>query len=304
MKDKKECKIMQEFLLPNYVDDLVDDEIKNYIENHLNECNECKMVFRNMKEKQVKEKDNINKNSINYMKKVNKKQKTLKLIILFILIIVLVLFGMITYKKMSIISELYKSAQIYENIDNYHITLSSCEDGNFYKSETFVKGNKIKIEAVNVIDGKVEKTTTYGILEKREDGIAKYATKDYIEKDDEKILITDGNLSMPEIKYDSLKTDSFLELFKSALKANIVKTVVKGVNCYYISNFKTNNYTEPQNDMYISEETGLEIVSNDVEKGFQECFYEFNTITEDSFKEPNKEEYKQMTLEEYAESIK
>ena len=37
MKEKKDCKIVQD-LLPNYIEKLTNEETNNYIEDHLKEC--------------------------------------------------------------------------------------------------------------------------------------------------------------------------------------------------------------------------------------------------------------------------
>ena len=56
MKEKRDCKIVQD-LLPNYIENLTNEETNRFIEEHLKECPECQKVLENMK-KELK--DSIN----------------------------------------------------------------------------------------------------------------------------------------------------------------------------------------------------------------------------------------------------
>ncbi|WP_461812124.1 zf-HC2 domain-containing protein [Faecalimonas sp.] len=48
---KQECKLVQD-LLPLYIEDVLGEESKQYVEQHLNECDECQLT-RNKKGKRV-----------------------------------------------------------------------------------------------------------------------------------------------------------------------------------------------------------------------------------------------------------
>ena len=56
MKEKTNCKIVQD-LLPNYIENLTNEETNRFIEEHLKECPECQKVLENMQ----KEIDRLNK---------------------------------------------------------------------------------------------------------------------------------------------------------------------------------------------------------------------------------------------------
>ena len=43
MKEKKDCKIVQD-LLPNYIEKLTNEETNKYVEDHLKECEKCKKI--------------------------------------------------------------------------------------------------------------------------------------------------------------------------------------------------------------------------------------------------------------------
>ena len=56
MKEKKDCKIVQD-LLPNYIDKLTSKETNTYIEEHVSSCKDCKKILDNMqKDIQLQEK--------------------------------------------------------------------------------------------------------------------------------------------------------------------------------------------------------------------------------------------------------
>ena len=52
MKEKKDCKIVQD-LLPNYIENLTNEETNKFIDEHLKECNECQKIFENMKKEHM-----------------------------------------------------------------------------------------------------------------------------------------------------------------------------------------------------------------------------------------------------------
>ena len=52
MKEKKDCKIVQD-LLPNYIEDLTNEETNYFIDEHINECPERQKIFENM-QKEIK----------------------------------------------------------------------------------------------------------------------------------------------------------------------------------------------------------------------------------------------------------
>lgn len=88
MKEKRDCQIVQD-LLPNYIEKLTNEETNLYIEEHLNECDDCKNMLENMQKgfKENNKKREIKE--IEYIKVYNDKMRTLKFIIIIILAIAL-----------------------------------------------------------------------------------------------------------------------------------------------------------------------------------------------------------------------
>lgn len=90
----KECEIARD-LMPNYIDGLTSKESNEYIEKHLETCNDCRNYLNEMKSSvELKGKETI-KAEVDYMKKAKKKMRIgekLVVIIGFLIIITAMLF--------------------------------------------------------------------------------------------------------------------------------------------------------------------------------------------------------------------
>ena len=126
MNENKDCKIVQD-LLPNYIEKLTNEETNKYIEEHLNECKECKDVLLEM-QKELKISDQKrDRREVKYIKKFSNKMKILKIILLIILII----FGIHIGRNMIIISSLNNKANNYVSSSNYHKKTTNFNGDNF-----------------------------------------------------------------------------------------------------------------------------------------------------------------------------
>ena len=83
MKKSEECKIVKD-LLPNYLENLTDSITNDFIEKHIENCNDCEQTLKDMK-------GEIQLNKIQNNKKINALKKAKKIYILkFILILILI----------------------------------------------------------------------------------------------------------------------------------------------------------------------------------------------------------------------
>lgn len=117
MKEKKDCKIVQD-LLPTYIEGLTSNETTEYIEEHLKNCEDCKKVYESMKMNEAKE-ESIDKD-VDYFKKYNKKLKLLKNAIIIILIGIILPFVITTGRKVLIIVNMNEKMSNYADVDNYY----------------------------------------------------------------------------------------------------------------------------------------------------------------------------------------
>ena len=87
-----EHKLVQD-LFPSYIDGLTSMETTQYIEEHLESCEECKKVLENMKTKiQDENRTDLKDKKVKYAKKVNRKLRFLSLLIWIVLYLLLLLF--------------------------------------------------------------------------------------------------------------------------------------------------------------------------------------------------------------------
>ncbi len=305
-KDKKECKIVQD-LLPSYIDNLNAKETKDYVDEHLEKCQECKKMLEEMKKDfnlNIPKKDN---REIKYIKKYNKKINILKLIILLAMLI----FIIITTRKVIIISSLSKNAEDIINTENYHTITYSYYLEDYSKTEVFSLGDKKKIILTQVSNNRVNTITIFA--EKSESANKennKYIANIYREsknskgeKDEksEKVVKLNEEIELFVNPQNVTKTENCLQLFIYSMISSIKDTTFNGEECYYISNFESPN-NNLQEGMYINKSTGFPISSiayeyknPDGTRGrvpTSDYIYEFNEVKEEEFVEPNKDEYK------------
>lgn len=132
MINKENCKIIQD-LLPNYIENLTSDETNSYIKNHLENCNECKTVYENMKNN-LTATVNVKNNEIDFLKKIRRKIYLLILILLFIFLFILGSY----IRKFIILSNITNKVNILESTNNYYAKVTSVENDNLHIIESYV----------------------------------------------------------------------------------------------------------------------------------------------------------------------
>lgn len=294
MKEKKDCKIVQD-LLPNYIEKLTNEETNGYIEEHLKECEDCKKTFENMGKDLNENTTNKDKKAVKYFKKYKSKLRVLRIILLLILII----FVGNTVRKMIIISDLSNKAEESISLGNYHREISSYEQGNFTKTEIFNMEDKKKIIITKMTDEGITITKTFATKISEEEVFDQYLVNIYTEKENSKIARLNQKMGISVDPQNTLKTDNLLHLLMLSTFASIEKTTYNGEECYYISNLE--NFAYGSIGMYINKETGLTVSTIGYEIEYSdgslgrwpagEYVYEFGTVTEADFVEPNVSEY-------------
>lgn len=293
MKTKRECKIVQD-LLPNYIEKLTNEETNQYIEEHLIQCKECSDILENMKKDIKKDVSSARtKKEIKYMKKYSHRMTLLKIII----ITIVVLFVILTGRKILIINDLYDKAEEHINSTNYHSVVHSFASNNYGKTEMYSMGDKKKII---IIQEKEEgRTVTSMYAAKSHDD--RYNVNVYMESSNgKKTMRLNQDMGIMMDPQNTLYTESWWQLFLYSIPASVRSTTFDGKECYYISNFR-NLYSYCPEGSYIDKETGLLIStiayeSKDSDGNISrwpatERSYEFGTVTESDFTEPNREEY-------------
>lgn len=136
MKDKRECKIVQE-LLPNYIENITSIEVKEYIEEHINECDECKQRLQNMQFDF--DLDKVDDREIDYLKsiKIKNKRKIFIAILSVVVISIFIIIGIFWFNS---------NYSLYRN-----------ENGEIEIQKTNINGNKILNYEIMILKGKTIK---------------------------------------------------------------------------------------------------------------------------------------------------
>ena len=116
---KKDCKIVQD-LLPAYIDNVLSEETKLYVEEHLKSCDECKKVYDEMNFDLQKE-DVKNTEIVKTIKKYKRKIVTLKVfVIIVILAIIITIISIIGFRFYVVKNTLIKNIN-YDVSGNFRI---------------------------------------------------------------------------------------------------------------------------------------------------------------------------------------
>ncbi len=300
----KECKVVQD-LLPNYIENLTNEETNKFIEEHLKNCEQCKKIYDNMKKDLNVDNKTKEKKKVKFLKKYRNKLRVLEIILL----IIVVAFVINTGRKMYIIADLNNKAEEYVNSENYHRITYSLDNGNYTKSEIFSLGDKKKLIITTMTEDARKQVVTIYATKTGTVPDTEYATtyppteiykqNMYKETDTEKIAMLDLEIGMSvDVQKAFWGVDNTKDLILTAITSSINKETFNGEECYYVSG--TQNIL-PNTGMYVDKDTGLMIATMaseyenpDGEKGRiagAEYKYEFGIVTEDDFVEPDINDY-------------
>lgn len=277
MKERRECIIIQD-LLPNYVENLTNEETNKFIEEHLKTCGECKKVLENMKKEIKVNIERPAEKEVKFMKKYKRKLKILGGIILFAVIIYLAS----VIRNFVIFSSLDSKKNKNWNSDNYHVT------------RHYYDGDKLNIADVKYKDGKYLSETISlsleGPIKMIEYSDGKTVTI-YYETSSGKFAQLNRSSSM--LSYiDGTLLNSKLHRIILSFMFNVKKEKCNGVDCYYIYGDEYKEYINKDtglcvrraDTMLVSENTGTfsTLVDNN---------YEFGTVTDEDLVPPDISEY-------------
>lgn len=302
MKESKECKIIQD-LLPNYIEKLTNKETNSYIEEHLEICVNCKNTYEKMKnEIQLENKKTgkkLDKREVNFFKRYKNKLRVLRIIIL----IIILAFAISAVRKMYIVGDLYNKAEQIVKNTNYHREITSMSEGNFTKTEIWATENKIKMILKKFENNKIEIREIYGTKKGSIENSTfdSYIANEYTTINGEKTAKLNKEIQIGVEPQTPFYVENKFQLFLYAIPTSIKRTTFDGKECYYITNYKE-PFSINEAGMYLDKETGLPISYAGYETEFTdsglgrmpaaEYKYEFNTVTEEDFVEPDLSEYK------------
>lgn len=263
MKDKKDCKIVQD-LLPNYIENLTSEETNNYIKEHLEQCNECNNIFENMKKELEPGNGKIDKREINYIKKYSSKLKILRNA----LIIIIILFVIIVGRKTIILTDLQNKAEKMKNTNNYYAKVETYQNGNVNIIESYYKDGKTLM--------KIEKyPEEYGV--KWQMYTSGEETFSLYDNGTTKICRKGGEISINPVSFTS---NFFLVNVYNAIFSNINKVNLNGKECYIVRDKDT--------EKFIDKDTGIAIkMIDNTNNRTTDYYYEYGNVKDEDVERPD-----------------
>lgn len=269
MNERTKCKVIQN-LLPSYIDNLLSDETKEYVENHLEECQECKNILESMKESMKINHEKSEKANVNYLKKFKNKMSILKSILLVIIIIFLFIIG----RRIVIVTKLSDNAKnIRANTgNNYYAKVEGIFAGAYSISECYYKDGNYMI-----------KKTSYS----KDEGEEKII---FYKNGTECLLLTDSkygkfmNEDVILTEISVLPSYEANEALNMALAYGVEAVTLGEKECYVLK--------DKGSEQYIDKDTGLLVKQinrqNDTITDYE---YEFGIVKDEDLQLPDISEY-------------
>lgn len=273
MNKKDECEIVKDLAI-SYEEELLNERSKNFIEKHLNTCEECNKYYTNIKSEIYKEDVKEKRNDdivVSQFKKINRHINILKSSLIFILIIIVIaslVFYIKGQKIANIIGKAYQKIETMRELDNYKLTIKTIQkkydvDGQWeYIQNYYYKDGKYKIETNDSIkfyeDNSYEKTCVYNDLKQID-----HYKQNFIEERKGRIF----DIFSEIINYKTI-TNRIYNLTLSVREDNY-----NGIDCYVIRFGNDNNYR----DTWINKNSfvTIRVVNKDYTNSYREEIYQF-----------------------------
>lgn len=217
---------------------------------------------------------------------MNKKivKKILKTILI-ILLVLFVLFLLHSFRNFMIIRKLQKSIEPYLSSTNYHLhSINSQDNGDSIVMDYYKKGSKETSIIERVSEKNPAKISTY----KDDESVTTY-----IDTPSEKYVTPNRNIVLSINIYNWCESDNNWQTFLISAFCNIRTSKYNEKDCYIISNFFSPYFLYDSFDsnlLYVEKDTGL-LLKTQVGSMVSERSYEFNTVDDSFFVQPNINEY-------------
>ena len=278
-----ECDIVKDLLF-SYDEEILSNTSKEFVENHLKNCDNCKNILDEIKKQNN---DNYNLKEIDFLKKIRKKinKRNILLAITSIFLIIIII-GFLIYlassmRKILITNDIRDKKKEYDNLSNYSYTLTITYKNSNSKSvdSYFVKDNEFYTEQKRYSsDGK----------ESYEHAYCDGSTDFFVEADGQRFISINKK---EDAIIGGLVPFNLTYLGKSINTYDIEKIEENSENGkeYYIITTKANN-----TKYFIEKDTGITVKIID-DFSIIEMSYEIGNVSEDDIVKINNN----MTLEEW-----
>lgn len=281
MKEKKDCKIVQD-LLPSYIDGLTNEETNQFIKEHMKDCDECLKVLEDMEKELKQDKKKVSKQEVAYMKKYKRKMTVLKVIIGIIILGFVLIIG----RRTAIMVSLSNKAKNAILSDNYYARLQSYQGNTLVITESYNKGDNY-CTTMNYYSNQYQdrKLIFY------KNGEEKIVVSEY---EGEKYQLDAEHMIDGKIGPVTYVSEGFFANLQYALLVGIRTTYCNGKECYVLLG---DGY-----ERYIDKETGLAVRT--IEKSTKEYNretdwvvdyeYQFNTVEDSHLVKPDVSQYQKL----------
>mgnify|MGYP001624069821 CR=1 FL=1 len=258
-KNKETCFLIRD-LLPSFIDGITSKETNKIVEEHLQECTECKNSYEDM-EKELNISETLEtKKKIKIFKKINHKIRTLQIIILIILVF---LFGTVLTK----FTTLNKIETMAENINynNYYEKIVETADKYTTQIEYYQNNNNLIILLTRIYNNNdIFKSVEY-----------KYNGQEYRYSNmNGEVNLTEGYAPVePLTQLQFLNKSLFGNIGISLMPGSLRNITLNDKNCYLL---KVENYLN-----FIDKDTGLTIKEiNIANNSVIDYSYSFDSVTD------------------------
>ena len=213
-------------------------------------------------------------------KKIIKNVLKIALIVIAILLVILIIH---TIRNYVIVTDLQNKIAEYNDSINYHIKSVVTENnGTIVKMDYYKKDDKQVVFMERMANNEVTKISMYNNGER---------TDTFIETKDSKIAQLNSGTIMSVGIYNHLENDSKWQTILGCISAKIKSVDYNGKECYIVKEFMSStSLTFEGAETYIDKETGIFVKS--IEAGIvNEREYEFNTVDDSIFTEPDISQY-------------
>ena len=296
MDKKTECEVVQDLLI-GYVDDVLNVESKKIVEKHLIECTNCQKRLEDIKN-DIKDSDNSQKNEIDYLKRIRRKN-VIKSILMTIGIIVFICL-IIYIRKLIIVNSFMSKAEKTLKTNNFYreTTQISSQDATFVTKIYYKDGKRKKVTEIYSNDGVKTLSTEYATVGTDE--------KKFVDEYEKKVSIEKGELTKIYNREKNLKEIPYMNrnityvLGMAFYKSIYTDTFSIGKEYYVLKDI----FDKSQRwQVWIDKETGLTLreinkeavtsyypgtqITKDIMDYVTKNEYEFGVVTDEDVKEPD-----------------
>lgn len=260
-ENNENCKIVQD-LMPSYLENLLSDESKNFVNNHISTCNNCKTYLSLISGNISNDKEDENTDNdmnIDYLKKYRKKMTILKSVLLIVVIgiIAILISVFIKYKyneqivntAMKKIEEINLSDNFYISRKTIYIDYINSENSNEYIDKIYYKDGKYKQDNGYCITyGEVDSNKVLKIFEEKK--IIENIEANYVPYRKRDLISLGADYSFGIVNKSFTENIGF---FNSVI---INEAKYNGINCYVV---RTSVSDDGYYEYWINKETNLMI---------------------------------------------